>query len=202
MHTSLTRDLPSLKRKRTSDEQSHLRTTSAKSQDLSSVSSTVAFSGYFERQVQARCGLHALNNAIGGPMFNVDDMTSARKAYLAELHREGITERREDHEKPNGWYSAEIMAFVIEAKFTDHRLDHCDRIHFDATNPIQIETASRIYDPQVCGIIVNKDEAHWVTFRLVDNHIWLLDSELEPQIYTFPQYLEFLKRYRNAFAIS
>ena len=77
----------------------HLRTTSAKSQDLPSVPSTVAFSGYFERQVQARCGLHALNNAIGGPMFNVHDMTSACKAYLAELRREGCTERREHHEK-------------------------------------------------------------------------------------------------------
>ena len=94
------------------------------------------------------------------------------------------------------------MAFVFEAKFTDHRLDRCDRIHFDATNPVQIETARRIYDPQVCGIVVNKENVHWVTFRFLDNHIWLLNSELEPQIYTFPQYLQFLKRYRNAFAIS
>lgn len=128
--------------------------------DLTSVPSAVAFSGYFERQVDAHCGLHALNNAIGGPMFNVHDMKSGCTEYLAQIRREGFTERRDDHLEETGWYSAEIMAFVLEAKFTDHRLDHCNRIHFDATNPVQIETAGRIYDPQVCGIVVNKDEAH------------------------------------------
>ena len=48
---------------------------------------------YFERQQAdfARCGLHALNNALGGHIMTADDMSTACTEYLAEMHFEGNT---------------------------------------------------------------------------------------------------------------
>ena len=45
---------------------------------------------YFERQRAARCGLHALNNALGGELITADDMSQACTAYLAEMAFEGL----------------------------------------------------------------------------------------------------------------
>ena len=46
---------------------------------------------YFECQQAgyARCGLHALNNALGGEVITADDMSQACTEYLAEMAFEG-----------------------------------------------------------------------------------------------------------------
>ena len=46
---------------------------------------------YFERQQAgyARCGLHALNNALGAQLITAEDMSTACTAYLAEMQFEG-----------------------------------------------------------------------------------------------------------------
>ena len=46
---------------------------------------------YFEHQLSgfARCGLHSLNNALGGHILTADDMSAACTEYLAEMRFEG-----------------------------------------------------------------------------------------------------------------
>ena len=46
---------------------------------------------YFERQQvgYARCGLHALNNALGAQLISAEDMSTACTEYLAEMQFEG-----------------------------------------------------------------------------------------------------------------
>ena len=76
---------------------------------------------FFERQQSGflRCGLHALNNLVGKPMFSPLDMTTACDVFIAESlvpsndHEEASPENRSDHEHASGYYSVEVMAFVL-----------------------------------------------------------------------------------------
>ena len=97
-----------------------------------------AYPGYFERQREAKCGMHALNAAIGRyqgsscvarrsrccsvaysnrdcmctrlPVsFCTDaDILFALDDYLATARREGHYEVRSKHWHPSGWYSSEV----------------------------------------------------------------------------------------------
>ena len=74
----------------------------------------------------------------------------------------------------------------------------------DLDNPIQSndrESIKRIYHPRTTGVIVNKNQAHWVAFRYHNNHIWLLDSMRRPERYTEQSYILYLRTYRHAFAV-
>jgi hypothetical protein len=153
--------------------------------------------------VEAQCGLHALNNAIGGPFFNKEDMVAASFAYLQEARAEGLPERRGDHVGPRGWYSEAVLAFTPRWKVAQHTMGRYTQMALDLDNPIQPNevSAHRIRDENAHGVIVNKDQTHWVTFKATGEQLWLLDSELEPAPYTFEEYLRFLKRYRHAFLL-
>ena len=59
------------------------------------------FNGYFERQIAARCGVHALNNAIGFCFATAAELSRACDAFL----REHPYDSRAMHEAPTGWYS-------------------------------------------------------------------------------------------------
>ena len=161
------------------------------------------YDGHFERQVLGRCGLHALNHAIGGSFLNADDMTAACTEYIAEMAREGSLERRSIHELPGGWYSEAVLAFVLRMKIAQHELGAAAKLKVDLNNPIQATQASaaRIYDPNTLGVILNKNQAHWITFKMSGGTIWLLDSCGEPEVCSFPKFLEYLHVYRNAFAV-
>ena len=39
---------------------------------------------YFEKQVDAECGQHALNNVLGGPQYLKDAFTAAAEQVVAE----------------------------------------------------------------------------------------------------------------------
>ena len=161
------------------------------------------FHGYFERQVQAHCGLHALNNAMGGSVLSVSDMAEACTAYLAESRREHFVERREDHSSWNGWYSEATMAFVFRWKIARHALGRAAKLKLDLNKPIQPthESGLRIYEEDTLGVVVNKQQSHWVTFKIEHGEIWLLDSGAEPVCYSYEKYIAFLEMYRNAFAL-
>ena len=166
----------------------------------------VRFTGYFERQQDAHCGLHALNNALGQRLFTIHDMATACREYVKQQRREGIPDHIRNHANAYGWYSADVMAFALTSLFTDVTFANQGRLNLDVTNPVQPEHANRIYDPNVAGIVVNLAGTHWVAFRYVDTHIWLLDSRYEPRHCTFDEFTAFLVQYYDpsvstAFAI-
>ncbi len=98
------------------------------------------FCGYFERQVLARCGLHALNNAAGGPFFNADDMSVACTEYVSEAPREGFLEHRDAHELPTGWFSEAVLAYVVRWKIAYHTLGAFTSMSLDLDNPVRSDT--------------------------------------------------------------
>ena len=55
---------------------------------------------FFERQREALCGLHALNNALGAEKFNRDQLTAACNLYLQES--EDMEAARSEHIGPGG----------------------------------------------------------------------------------------------------
>ena len=97
-----------------------------------------AYPDYFQRQREAKCGMHALNNAIGRyqgsscdarrsgvvalayskrdrmctrlpGLFCTDaDILFALDDYLETSRREGQYEVRSKHWHPSGWYSSEV----------------------------------------------------------------------------------------------
>ena len=67
------------------------------------------FHGYFERQEAAKCGMHALNNAIGFMFCTERDLARACEANL----RDHAFDLRDMHVAPTGWYSSEVMATAL-----------------------------------------------------------------------------------------
>ena len=66
---------------------------------------------YFEPQVEAHCGMHALNNLIGAPQFTQDDLQAATAQVIAETD-----EHISDHVAPGGWYSHSVLVSVLYRK--------------------------------------------------------------------------------------
>ena len=54
--------------------------------DVATPPSQPFFNGYFEVQVDARCGLHALNNCIGFCFATAAELSRACDAFLREIH--------------------------------------------------------------------------------------------------------------------
>ena len=95
------------------------------------------------------------------------------------------------------------MAFVLRWKIARHALGRAAKLKLDLNKPIQPthESGLRIYEEDTLGVVVNKQQSHWVTFKIEHGEIWLLDSEAEPARYSYEKYIAFLKMYRNAFAL-
>ena len=133
------------------------------------------YPSHFEHQVGAHCGLHALNNALGMDFLSVEDMRNACASYLAETAFEGNPEPRHMHANENGWYSEAVMTFALRQKNNLFVLD--------VDNPVQPEgdDPMRIYEDDVLGIVINKDQNHWMSFRVEAGQIWHLDSIHHPR---------------------
>ena len=103
---------------------------------------------FFEAHAAARCGLHALNNAIGGSFFNAEEMSLACTAYIEEARREGLWESRDDHERAGGWYSEAVLAYVVRWKIAQNTLGAYTHMKLDLDNPVQPAEASarRVFD--------------------------------------------------------
>ena len=153
------------------------------------------YPSHFEHQVGAHCGLHALNNALGMDFLSVEDMRNACASYLAETAFEGNPEPRHMHANENGWYSEAVMTFALRQKNNLFVLD--------VDNPVQPEgdDPMRIYEDDVLGIVINKNQNHWMSFRMENGQIWNLDSLHQPRRVNYDEYVATLREYRNAFAV-
>ena len=63
----------------------------------------------FEQQSLARCGMHALNNLVGGPQFTLGDLDRACSQVVAETG-EPVT----DHATNTGWFSHSVLGRVLQ----------------------------------------------------------------------------------------
>ena len=153
--------------------------------------------GYFERQELARCGMHALNNALGARVHTAADMHRACDVFLQESEREGNPQEREDHEAPNGWFSYHVMTKAL----TNTAMTHMSRVMYVMDEQPLHAQPNRIHHSK--GAIVNIDDSHWVALRAVAGQVWLLDSlKPAPTLLTQDQYVNFVRVHPYAFAIT
>jgi hypothetical protein len=145
----------------------------------------------WERQVEMRCGRHALNNALGGEhAFSNDDLSNACDVVVAESlfpDNEGIAgdpQHRHDHEAADGWYSEAVLAMALRRTLQYRLL--LEPLH---VNPNVLE------ESRIAGAVVNKDNEHWVALRRVEGRIWLLDSTRQPRALHHEEYMAFIKRH-------
>ena len=73
---------------------------------------------------------------------------------------------------------------------------HQNIYKLDLDNPIRPDDNAslfRIFYPETMGIVVNKEQSHWVAIKLINSAIWLLDSTEEPELKSFDAYREYLQ---------
>ena len=149
------------------------------------------FHGYFERQEAAKCGMHALNNAIGFMFCTAKDLAHACDAYL----QDNPYELRGANAAPTGWYSSEVMAKALQSTVAWKCALRwgLQPLHVDPT-VLQAE--------HVVGAVVNlRAKQHWVAIRYWEAEYWLLDSQVEPARLSPLEYRFYIKRHRDAYPI-
>ena len=155
----------------------------------------VVWEGFFEQQVEARCGMHALNNVVGEHLFTEVQLEAAVHIFLDE--NQGLHDLPADHVGEGGWYSAEVLATALQsvamAKF--------DRVMWNmpllpATSAAQLHEA--------VGVLQHRPgpPGHWVALRSVDGHIFELDSlKEEPKHLSDEEAELLLMRYPASYAV-
>ena len=151
---------------------------------------------FFEKQVRAWCGLHAIHNATGHRWLRHEDLKEACDLYIAAQAADGIDNRREDHIGPNGWYSFHVLATA----WTSAAMKHLGRVVYVMQEQPLGLNPWRIFE--CCGALVNTDNVHWVAMKSVNSRVWLLDSLKAPQALTEAQYVAYLERRPSAFVIQ
>ena len=150
----------------------------------------------FETQDEMRCGKHALNNVCGGEAhFTNQDMTDACDVLVQESlipDDNGVLSDPQDrawHERPNGWYTDAVLDLALRRTF-----------RFELRRGLQMRyNINLIEDPSVVGIIVNKNNAHWVAIKKVHDDFWLLDSCYAPKTITYQAYVRYVNEYWRLF---
>ena len=116
---------------------------------------------YFEKQQAGRCGMHALNHALGCAAFTPQDMRTAAASYLQEL--QGIDDAAHEHIRPGGWYSVQILYTAL--------FNRGYTLNFH--QPIQSKQEAHLAP----ALVQNWSNQHWVAYRWGhDGAIYLLDS--------------------------
>ena len=59
----------------------------------------------------------------------------------------------------------------------------------------------RIYQDDVLGIVINKNQNHWMSFRMENDQIWNLDSLHQLRRVNYEEYVATLREYRHACAV-
>jgi Josephin len=150
------------------------------------------YRGYFERQVAGRCGMHALNNALGFAFAGEEDLAFACDEWLRASHHEGLPEVRARHMNAHGWYSIEVMSTCLNTTAMRVR----GRIQYELCfEPLRFRPESLLV---AVGALVNIDGRHWVALRFLDGVVWLLDSlEAAARPLEWSAYVNFVREQRN-----
>ena len=131
---------------------------------------------YFEPQEELRCGIHALNHALGGHFFNKEDLEHAATTFLQENWELG--DNLAAHMGPGGDYSIEVLLMAVRTK----SMQAFDRLCWHMSD----QRALRCEDLEGCfGAIQNHGGQHWVALRRCqDGHFFHVDSLRRPELLT------------------
>ncbi|CAK0881113.1 unnamed protein product, partial [Prorocentrum cordatum] len=158
------------------------------------------FTGFFERQRGAHCGMHALNNALGFALLDEGTMEASAHAFIEHAALDGLPQRLRDHMSPSGDYSEAVLAFVLQ------RCGNSFSLNLNA--PVLPQDAMNIFAPNVVGVVVNQNNAHWIAVKAVSGRIWKLDSApgdgrsvAEPVLCELSDFQKLLRRHPTAYPL-
>ena len=145
---------------------------------------------YFERQSEAKCGRHAVNNLVGGPQYVDRDLDQACSEVAAELG-----EPLSLHCGRAGWYSISVLAKL-----------------FDMTSPCQFVLSSSpaqpdmyeglLLDDGLIGILVNIANVHWVCLCKHAGKVFYVDSCYAPTVVDASEFGRILTQHPMSFHVS
>ncbi|CAK0811873.1 unnamed protein product [Prorocentrum cordatum] len=158
------------------------------------------FTGFFERQRGAHCGMHALNNALGFALLDEGTVEASAHAFIEHAALDGLPQRLRDHMSPSGDYSEAVLAFVLQ------RCGNSFSLNLNA--PVLPQDAMNIFAPNVVGVVVNQNNAHWIAVKAVSGRIWKLDSApgdgrsvAEPVLCELSDFQKLLRRHPTAYPL-
>ena len=158
---------------------------------------------YFEFQRAGRCGMHALNNALGHLQHAVFDEEEMKRSCAIVIQESTIPDDNgiisdlkdeSDHMSETGWYSDDVMSMAIRRT-----------LRFELLLGQQLEKNPHILqDDSIAGAISNQNQTHWVALKKVGNSIWLLDSVSEqgPRVLSESEYHAFIRKYKHSYPIK
>ena len=144
---------------------------------------------YFERQEEAHCGKHALNNVIGAPQFLEVDLHTAAMQVLAETD-----ENPQEHIRDNGWYSHSVLARALQNAIPPQW-----KLLLAPLATTAYENLLR--DEGIFGAIINENNVHWSAIVKHAEHLWHVDSQTRPKRIDDTRYRAILHRFPMTFAI-
>ena len=123
---------------------------------------------YFESQTQARCGQHTLNNLVGGPQFQHEDLVAA------SLQVWSVTgESPSDYVHSSDWYSHSVLATAIQNTMPPYwRWLLRPLLSSDVFVFTHIST--------VIKALANIENVHWVATVKYSAVLWLVDNQKQP----------------------
>ena len=140
---------------------------------------------YFERQVGAHCGLHALNNVCGAraglQSFSLDDIADGVRTLQEEHARDGLPWNARDHVSLSGDYSLALLQWVLQRRL----VKKVAAPQFTATNLMSLVMPEQLVAVDLLGGLVHVPSAgdpthgHWVAFAKHQDApatFWWMDS--------------------------
>eukprot|EP00971_Amphidinium_carterae_P139392 2762259-Amphidinium_carterae.1 len=121
---------------------------------------------YFERQSSALCGMHCLNNILGGQVFSQASIEAGARRFMKENWQ--LQDTLDMHvDERMGFYSAEALSMTL-AMFG-----------WDSLRPAL--SSADFFLPGCVGAMQHRP-GHWVGLKVTSDGIVLLDSLDEPRL--------------------
>ncbi len=145
---------------------------------------------YFEKQLLAECGRHALNNLVGSPLYSHSDMEEAA-VNVVKTTQEDTAE----HIRAAGWYSHSVLATVLRQSRPAQWKLLLNRLPQNYHKVLML-------DEDIVGALVNKHNAHWVALVKHNDLLWLVDSCATPVPMDSAAFQAFVRSHPDTFAVA
>ena len=136
-----------------------------------------------------------MNNVLGYRFATGADFEQALDDYLESSQREGLIERRTQHQTAGGWYSSEIITHALNTI----SMAKAGKIQYVFDLQPLCETPHEIH--ACIGALVNIGNTHWIALKAVSGKIWHLDSQKLPRQLDEASYRTFLEKHKAAYKI-
>ena len=140
---------------------------------------------YFESQVGAMCGLHAVNNICGShtgsQTFTVQDVADGLCTLEQEYKRDGLAWDIRDHARLSGDYSLALLSWMLQRRLVSKPSAQ----QFIAGNLRNSCTAEELMAEDLAGVLVhiplqnNPLEDHWIA--IAKHKHWPLNTSTSPR---------------------